>query len=708
MVKKQRIHPRKLERSQAQSVDVLRMATVIQDGIDRENRSIPLVLATESPVRVYDLERMQVVDEVIRLDGMDMPKQVPMVDSHGRESVKNVLGSIRDFTVQDGQLLGRAYFASDEVSRTTFEKYADGHLTDFSVGARTMERKFDKKTKTITRSQLIEGSAVVVGADRDAKALVAQRAYAEPEELRKEIMNEELKKMLVERGLDPEASDKQALEFVERELDKDEPGIDTKTVLDVVRSLKDSITRAASAEPIKQASADDLKEIQRAFKERYKAVDELCRSHKVDDKTRSEYLNGDKDVNEIATDILNRNYKPSGVAVGPGQSIEHGSSERDKFYSAVEYSMVQRSLNGATVDEELQSEIGEAPAGANDFRYMRIPEIARQFCERSGMDVTGLPPQEIIKRAIGQQSFVERSGSAFHTTGSFANVFLNSMHKKLRAAYNEAPSTFDRWVRTAEDATDFKNMDKIVFGEMSMPEEVAENHPYPELTTSDGKESYRVAKNGGIFSITLEMMVNDDLGAMNRRIQMMGTSMRRKMNRQAYEILLDNSALSDGIALFHASSHGANLDGTALGEGALDTGFNVMATQTGLDSTTVLGLTPRFLIVPAALGATALRLVNGGFMPTSVGSSPLYGSGRPRNLEVIEDGQLDNLGSATNWWLAADNNTIDTVEISYLQGERTPSISREDGFETDTIKAKIRQTYGFKAIDYRGLYQGNT
>jgi len=711
MAKKQ--HPRKLERSQAQSVDVLRMATVIQDGIDRENRSIPLVLATESPVRVYDLERMQVVDEVIRLEGMDMPSQVPMVDSHGRESVKNVLGSIRDFTVQDGQLIGRAYFASDEVSRTTFEKYADGHLTDFSVGARTLERKFDKQTKTITRSQLIEGSAVVVGADRDAKALVAQRAYAEPEELRKEIMNEELKKLLVERGLDPEATDKQTLEFVERELDKDEPGIDPKLALEVVRNFKRQLPETArllakGTTEIKQASADDLKEIQRAFKERYNAVDELCRSHKVDDKTRSEYLNGDKDVNEIATDILNRNYKPSGVAVGPGQTIERGASEKDKFYNAVEYGMVQRSLNGVKVSEDLQREIGEAPAGANDFRYMRIPEIARQFLERAGVDVTGLPSQEIVRRAIGQQSFIERSGNSFHTTGSFANVFLNSMHKTLRAAYNEAPSTFDRWVRTAEDATDFKNMDKIVFGEMSMPEEVAENGVYPDLTTSDGKESYRVAKNGGIFSITLEMLVNDDLGAMNRRVQMMGTAMRRKINRQAYEILLDNAALSDGIALFHGTSHGANLDGTALGETALDVGYSVMGTQTGLDSTTVLGLTPRYLIVPTALAATALRLVNGGFMPTAVANAPLYGAGRPRNLEVIEDGQLDNLGSATNWWLAADNNTIDTVEISYLQGERTPSISREDSFETDAIKSKIRQTYGLKAIDYRGLYQGNT
>ena len=683
------------------------MAQVIPDGVDREKRSILMVLATEDPVVTYDKSSMRVVEQSLRLDGMEIPNQVPMVDTHERQSVSRVLGSIRDLKVEEGKLIGRAYFASDEMSRAAFEKYADGHLTDFSVGALIMKREYQGKSMFVTRSKLVEGSAVVAGQDKNAKAVFAMRALAEPEELRKEIMDKELMKLLVERGLDSEASDKQVLEFVERELDKDEPSIDPKLALDVVRSLNASFKPEPTKE-IKQASVEDLKEINRSFKERWNTVDDLCRSHKIDDKTRSEYLNGDQDVNEIATDILNRNYKPSGVAVGPGQTIERGASEKDKFYNAVEYSMVQRSLNGASVSEDLQQEIGEAPAGANDFRYMRIPDIARQFCERAGMDITGLPPQEIIKRAIGQQSFVERSGSAFHTTGSFANVFLNSMHKKLRAAYNEAPSTFDRWVRTAEDATDFKNMDKIVFGEMSMPEEVPENHPYPDLTTSDGKESYRVAKTGGIFSITLEMMVNDDLGAMNRRIQMMGTAMRRKMNRQAYEILLDNSNLSDGIALFHASSHGANLDGTALAEGALDVGFNVMGTQTGLDSTTVLGLTPRFLIVPTALGATALRLVNGGFMPTSVGSAPLYGAGRPRNLEVIEDGQLDNLGSTTNWWLAADNNTIDTVEISFLQGERTPSISREDGFETDTIKAKIRQTYGFKAIDYRGLYQGNT
>ena len=685
---------------------MLRVATVVQDSVNREERSIRIVLATERAVQVYDMSRMEVVDEIIRLEGMDIPAQVPMIDSHGRQSVSNVLGSIRDFKVENGELTGRAYFANDEVSRSTFDKYADGHLTDFSVGARTLERKYKGRVKSITRSQLIEGSAVVVGADRDAKALVAQRAYAEPEEVRKETMNKELMAMLVERGLDEKSTDKQILEFLERELQKDESGIDPLVALEVVRSLKDSLTEKPAEKP--EAKPDPVDEVKRA-QSRWNAIDELCRNHEVADDVRRGYLDGEQEIDAVASDILKRTFKPTGLVVGPGQQIQHGAASRDKFYDAAEYSIVNRSLGGIAVDEELQRDIGEAPAGAAEMQYKRIPDIAREMCERAGVNIVGLPPQEIISRAISMPDFVQRSsgGPAFHTTGSFSNLFLNAMHKTLRASYNEAASTYQHWVRTAPDAVDFKNMDKIVFGEMGLPEEVAENGEYPEMTASDGKETYKVAKHGGIFSITMEMMVNDDLGAMTRKVQMQGNSMRRKINRDAYAILLDNDNLSDSIALFHASSHGANLDATALSETALDVGFNIMGTQAGLNSTTVLGLRPKYLIVPAGLGATAQRLVTGGILAATVANVPLYGAGAPRSLTVIEDGQIDALGTTTNWWLAADNSAVDTVEVSFLQGERTPALSREDGFSTDTIKAKIRQTYGFKAIDYRGLYQGN-
>lgn len=700
-----RKRPKTAETSQPlpQSDLLYRSAEILIDGVDRENRSLPLVLATESPVQTYDLSRMEVVDEVIRMEGMEVPSQVPLLDSHERDSTRHVLGSIRDLSVKNGQLIGRAYFANDETSRNTFEKYADGHLTDFSVGARRLQREYKDGRLEVTRSQLLEGSAVVVGADRNAKAMLALRAYAEPHQLKEELMDAKLKELLIERGLKEDATDKETLDFLSQELERKESPIDPAVALDIVRQLK-----TKTEEPKKPDV--DLDEVKRAERARVFEIEQLCRKGGVEDETRRTWIESDMTAKDVAHEILKRELKPVGP-IGGSNSVEVIASERDKFYEAARHGVIQRSLGNAKISDELKEEIGAAPAAAKDFRWRRIPDIAREFCERSGMQVDKLPQQEIVRRAIQIDEFVTRSsdGQSFHTTGSFSNLFLDAMHKRLRAAYDEAPSTYQRWVRQAESASDFRTLHRIVFGEIGIPDEVAENGIYPEMTAGDSRENYRVKKHGGIFSVSLEMMVNDDLDAMMRIPRMQGNSMRRKINRDAYSILVDNDPLTaDSIALFHASSHGANLDSTALSESALDVGYSVMMTQSGLNSTTVLNIMPRFLIVGAALSATAYRTTGGGVVPETVSNVPLYGPGGPRSLEVIVDGQIDSLGSATNWWLAADNSTVDTVEITFLQGEETPVLDREEAFTTDAIKYKIRQTYAVKAIDYRGLYQGNS
>lgn len=708
---KPRKRPHKMPADTGPQIDVIRSVKILYDDIDRENRSIPIILASESPVETYDIARMEVVNEVLSVDGVEIPSngQVPMVDNHERDSVRDVLGSIREFTTRtiDGVkcLVARAFFAADVTSRDTFEKYADGHLTDFSVGAIAMQKEYQGKTKNVTRSKLIEGSAAVIGSDRNAKAMLVQRAYREPQALRDEIMDTKLKELLVQRGLPEDATDKTVLEFVERQLDKPEPGIDTKTALEIVRQLKVIVP---ASEPNDKQNLDAAEEVKRAL-ERYESIDELCRKHNVSIEDRTKYLKSDASVDAIARTILEELLpKKEGATVGPNnEPVEVTRSERDKFYDAVSYGVIQRSLSGHRISDELQRQIGEKPVGADEFRFRRIPDIAREFCQRADIRVEGIPDHEICRKAVGIRNFVERSGTSFHSTGSFTNIFLDAMNKTLRAAYDEAPSTYQRWVRQASSASDFKTLNRIVFGEIGLPEEVEENGKYPEMTTTDSKESYRVTKHGGIFSITLEMMVNDDMDAMTRIPRMQGNAMRRKINLDAYSILTDNAALADGVALFHASSHGANLDATALAEGALDTGYSVMMTQTGTDSSAILNIMPRFLIVPAALSATAYRLTGGGVIPQSVSNVPLYGPGGPRTLEVVVDGQLDGT-SATGWYLAADNNVVDTVEITFLQGEETPVLDREDGFDTDTIKYKIRQSYGIKAIDYRGLYQGNS
>ncbi len=696
---------------------LFRSAVVRQSEFDEEERSFPIVLATETPVEVFDFRR-GVVQETLRVDGIRTPEQVPLVDSHDTSSVRSVLGSIRNLEKTDGQLTGRAFFGSGPVSAQVFQNFADGHLTDFSVSARIIRQDDDEESghRIIAESELIEGSAVVRGADPNAKAMASQRAYAEPHQMRDEVMFEELKAKLIERGLPEDADDADAIAFIVERLD----GSESDDYGALLREIRDELSadRPLPPELQRQQKPDGTEPTAAQERQRLNAIDDICRRAGVTDEQRIAWRNDENMTpqqvmhNVALAELERRNTAATGAPLGPGQ-VEHGQSEREKFYNAARHGILSRALGSLDrVAKSDKPDVGEPAPGHEQFRYSRCVDIARQFVERSGERVGNVPAHDIIRQALSiREPFITRAsdGPSFHTTGSFANLFLDAMHKTLRTAYDEAPSTYQTWVRQASSVADFKTIHRIQFGEIGLVDVVAENEEYPQQTSSDSRENYRVNKHGGIFSISMEMLVNDDLDAMVTIPRRQGNAMRRTINRDAYSVLIDNDALADGIALFHASSHGANLDATALAAGApLDTGYQVMATQSGLDTTTVLGIRPRFLIVPMALSATALQITMDMFFPQTQATIALYGPSGPRTLQVVSDGQIDSLGSATNWWLAADPAEVDTVEITFLQGEESPTLDREDGFTTDTIKYKVRQTYALKAIDFRGLYQGNS
>src|SRR5690349_15549195 len=65
---------------------------------DKAAGSIPVVLATESPVRVYDKVRRKVVNEILLMSGAELPRQIPMQDDH-EDKTAGVIGSIRGFAI---------------------------------------------------------------------------------------------------------------------------------------------------------------------------------------------------------------------------------------------------------------------------------------------------------------------------------------------------------------------------------------------------------------------------------------------------------------------------------------------------------------------------------------------------------------------------------------------------------------------------------
>lgn len=717
---------------------IYRQAQIESDAGD--DGSIGVTIATESPVEVYDFARRQVIREVLLVDGIEFPQQIPIVDSHNRTTVRNVLGSLRGLSTDDGSFQGRAYFSSKPTAQEAMRDVLDGHITDFSVTARNLAsvfipegqtqvvngKTYEGPTRVVTRSKALDGSIVAIGADSNAKVM---RAYLDPRQLEEDEMADTLRELCLRKGMPEDCDDVQRWADdnlqVQPKVDPEEPA--------KVEAVAPTEVKREEAEVV-ETTKDVQVELQRALK-----IGKMCREHGISEDQSDKWVTDGLSIDEVARHILEAR-KPGDKPLGSPQPVE---SEADKFLAAASAGMTLRTLQGARVNphkaleqangtyqgvetgsvdheaiarsEALVATMQKPAPGFRDFQYMSCAELARQFLVRAGEQrVDNLPKHEIIRRAIRHEGLIERSGAAFHTTGSFANLMLDAARKTLLAAYDEAAVTYPIWVRNAPSAPDFKTLNRIRFGELPDPEIVPENHPYPEKSPSDNKETYNVEKHGEIFSISLEALVNDDLNALSRIPAMQGNAMRRKINRTVYSVLTTNAALSDGVALFHATSHGANLDAVALSATALNTGYTVMMTQAGLNSTTILNIMPRFLIVPAALASTALQIVNstadptvGGAATGSSGVANLYGPNGPRRLVPIAEGQLD-ASSTTAWWLAADSSQVDTVELCFLQGEESPVLEREMGFETDSIKWKIRQTFAAAAIDFRGLYQGNS
>lgn len=144
------------------------------------------VLATGRPVKIYDWERGEFVDEVLLLEGLAHPDRIPLLDSHNRNSAADQIGSVSGFALDPagGMLTGLVQFSeADELSRATAAKVQEGHITDGSIGYRVLRsvwvpeeqsvniggRDFTGPLRVTTAARLLEFSITPIGADDMAK-----------------------------------------------------------------------------------------------------------------------------------------------------------------------------------------------------------------------------------------------------------------------------------------------------------------------------------------------------------------------------------------------------------------------------------------------------------------------------------------------------------------------------------------------------------
>ena len=167
-----------------------------------------------------------------------------------------------------------------------------------------------------------------------------------------------------------------------------------------------------------------------------------------------------------------------------------------------------------------------------------------------------------------------------------------------------------------------------------------------------------------MLAIDRRDFINDDLGAFTRIPALFANAAANYESDTVYGIVTANAALSDTVALFHATHNNLTGAGTAISVPSLGVARALMRRQTTPQGA-VMNLQPKFLIVPAALETIANQFVSQQYVAAkSADYNPFAGV-----LQVVSEARLD-ANSATAWYLTAGTESIDTVEYAYLEGQQ--------------------------------------
>jgi hypothetical protein len=383
------------------------------------------------------------------------------------------------------------------------------------------------------------------------------------------------------------------------------------------------------------------------------------------------------DVRNQLLNELGKNAQPIGGAFGGDHSgyIDMSDTRPADYLEAARDSLLMRN----------NVKLSRPSPMAADLARVSVVGMAESLLSMRGRSTRGMSRMEIL-------------AAASHGTSDFDNLLANTAGKALQTGYDTDPASHARWTAEREVA-DFKTQTLVALSAAPDLLEVVPGAEYKHGTFGEAAETFSVKTFGRLFSITRQAMVNDDLEAFTRLPAAFGASARRLEADSVYAKLTANAALSDGVALFHAT-HKNLLTAAVLNTASLALARAAMRGQKGPGGVGYIDPQPRFVIVPVGLQSTAEQLVNSVFeIPLTLEQGNLKWI---RNLEVVADPRLD-AHSATAWYLSAGPDQIDGVIRCYIAGESRPYYEQENGFTVDGLNVKARLDFGVGVVDYRGL-----
>lgn len=306
-------------------------------------------------------------------------------------------------------------------------------------------------------------------------------------------------------------------------------------------------------------------------------------------------------------------------------------------------------------------------------------------------------------------------------TDQFPYLLGDSMHKVVIDNFRQIPQTW-KYFGIPTSVSDFKDHNRIILSEAERLLKRKEHESVHDSYLSEKKYKVYIENYERAFSITREMIVNDDQDALRKVPAILGRSAGREIPYLMHEVLAaaGSSLAYDGVAYFH-STHGNTANNTLAanitGAGYILTGINAIKAQKDIANRHLLGLKPKYLITGTTLFSIAKRLCQNETTDNGAGvqvANPVYGM-----LEPIEDPFMD-LTSTTAWYVVCDPNDVNALEFPFLDGVQEPQvfslasntvnlaggIATPYDFHYSELKYKVALDFGVGLAEYKAIYRG--
>ena len=327
------------------------------------------------------------------------------------------------------------------------------------------------------------------------------------------------------------------------------------------------------------------------------------------------------------------------------------------------------------------------------LRGMGLKDVMVEACRLEGKNVGVAFNNDTIKAAF--------------STVSLPGILSNVANKKALQAYNAIDSIASK-LCSVGDLNDFKEAERVRLVDVGDLELVGADGELKDSTVSEDRATNKLSTYGKVFTLTRKMIYDDDLGEFLKIPTGFGSRGKRKIDQVFFSRLLSNPVQADGKALF--STEHKNYTGgatSALGVESLEKAITKFMDQVDSDGQPI-SVEPKFLLVPTVLFPAAQRLTMSTLL---IGGDAVVPAGNviaKYGLTPIASPYLTNVTypgfSDTGWYLWGDPNQVDTFEIGYFRGKKSPTVELgETNFNTLGMSFRVYFDFGVREQDHRGI-----